>query len=132
MLSLTVNILIVIVNICFNGKYIYLCSMKENAITRSMANPEIIMELGRRFKEYRLASRLTQKEAAERAGISLITLRQFENGKAFNINMGNFLALLRVVDCLEQINEILPEIPVSAYVMEQLINKKPKRIRHGK
>lgn len=132
MLSLIVNILIVIVNICFNGKYIYLCSMKENAITRSMANPEIIMELGRRFKEYRLASRLTQKEAAERAGISLITLRQFENGKAFNINMGNFLALLRVVDCLEQINEILPEIPVSAYVMEQLINKKPKRIRHGK
>ena len=40
-----------------------------------MANPEIIVELGRRFKEYRLTYRLTQKEAAEKAGVSLITLR---------------------------------------------------------
>ena len=53
-----------------------------------MANPEIIVELGRRFKEYRLTYRLTQKEAAEKAGVSLITLRQFENGKAYNINKG--------------------------------------------
>jgi len=55
-----------------------------------------------------------------------------EKGKAYNINMGNFLALLRVVDCLEQMDDLLPEIPVSAYTMEQIMNKKPKRIRHGK
>lgn len=97
-----------------------------------MSNPEIIMELGRRFKEYRLANRLTQKEVAERANVSLITLRQFENGKAYNINMSNFLALLRVVNNLEQINELLPEIPVSAYVMEKIVNKKIKRVRHEK
>lgn len=103
-----------------------------NSITSSMSNPEIIMELGKRFKEYRLTHRLTQKEAAEKAGVSLITLRLFENGKAYNINMGNFLALLRVVDCLDQTNELLPEIPTSAYIMEQIINKKPKRVRHGK
>ena len=66
--------------------------MTTNHITQAMANPEIIVELGRRFKEYRLTYRLTQKEAAEKAGVSLITLRQFENGKAYNINMGNFLA----------------------------------------
>ena len=99
---------------------------------QAMANPEIIVELGRRFKEYRLTYRLTQKEAAEKAGVSLITLRQFENGKAYNINMGNFLALLRVVDCLEQMDDLMPEIPVSAYTMERIMNKKPKRIRHGK
>lgn len=97
-----------------------------------MSNPEIIAELGRRFKEYRLTGRLTQKEAAEKAGVSLITLRQFENGKIYNINMGNFLALLRVVDCLEQIDQLLPEIPVSAYALEQSMNKKSKRVRHGK
>lgn len=106
--------------------------MKMNSIDPSMSNSEIIMELGRRFKEYRLTNRLTQKEAAERAGVSLITLRQFENGKAYNINMGNFLGLLRVVDCLDQIDELLPEIPTSAYVLEKMMNKKPKRIRHGK
>ena len=92
--------------------------MTTNHITQAMANPEIIVELGRRF--------------AEKAGVSLITLRQFENGKAYNINMGNFLALLRVVDCLEQMDDLMPEIPVSAYTMERIMNKKPKRIRHGK
>ena len=97
-----------------------------------MSNSEIIMELGRRFKEYRLWYQLTQKEVAEKAGISLITVRQFENGKAYNITMGNFLALLRVLDCLEQVNGLLPEIPMSSYVMEQIIKKKPKRVRHAK
>ena len=56
--------------------------MTTNHITQAMANPEIIAELGRRFKEYRLTYRFTQKEAAEKAGVSLSTLRQFENGKA--------------------------------------------------
>ena len=97
-----------------------------------MANPEITAELVRRFKEYRLAYRFTRQEGAEKAGISLITLRQFESGKAYNINMGNFLALIRVVECLEQIDDLMPEIPVSAYTMERIMNKKPKRIRHGK
>ena len=97
-----------------------------------MSNPEIISELGRRFKEYRLSAMLTQKEAAKRAGVSLITLRQFENGRSYNINMGNFLAMLRVVGCLEQVDELLPEMPVSAYAIDRLMQKKPKRIRHGK
>ena len=66
--------------------------MATNHIIQAMANPEIITELGRRFKEYRLTYKLTQKEAADKAGVSLVTLRQFENGKAYNINMGNFLA----------------------------------------
>lgn len=102
-----------------------------NNIT-GMSNSEIIMELGRRFKEYRLSYQLTQKEVAEKAGISLITVRQFENGKAYNITMGNFLALLRVLDCLEQVNGLLPEIPISSYVMEKIMRKKPKRVRHAK
>ena len=103
-----------------------------NHITSAMSNPEIISALGQRFKEYRLANRLTQQEAAEKAGVSLITLRQFENGKAYNINMGNFLGLMRAVGCLEQVDELLPEIPISAYAMDRLLTNKPKRIRHGK
>ena len=106
--------------------------MATNNITTAMSNPEIISELGRRFKEYRLSAMLTQKEAAQRAGVSLITLRQFENGRSYNINMGNFLALLRVVGCLEQVDGLLPEMPVSAYAMDRLMQKNPKRIRHGK
>ena len=53
-----------------------------------MANPEVIADLVKRFKEYRLAYGPTRQEAAEKAGVSLITLRQFESGKAYNINKG--------------------------------------------
>ena len=71
------------------------------------------MQLGKRFKEYRLSCQLTQQEAANKAGISVVTLRQFENGKMYNITMNNFLGLLRAVDCLDHVEELLPEIPVS-------------------
>lgn len=98
----------------------------------ALSNSEIVKELGRRFKEYRLSCRLTQQEAADKAGMSIVTLRQFENGKAHNITMGNFLALLRSIDCLEQINELLPEIPVSPYALEQATKNKAKRVKHGK
>jgi toxin-antitoxin system, antitoxin component, xre family len=82
-----------------------------------MANPEVIADLVKRFKEYRLAYGPTRQEAAEKAGVSLFTLRLFENGKVYNIDMGNFLFLLRVVNCLEQMDGLLP-VPVSAYTME--------------
>ena len=50
-----------------------------------MANPEVIADLVKRFKEYRLAYGPTRQEAAEKAGVSLITLRLFENGKVYHI-----------------------------------------------
>lgn len=115
-----------------NHKYIYLCDMLNQNEIRAMSNAEIIMLLGRRFKEYRLSCRLTQQDVAEKAGMSIVTLRQFENGKACNITMSNFLGLLRAIDCLEQIQEVLPEIPISPYTLQQILKNKPKRVRHAK
>ena len=45
--------------------------IETSNITKAMSNPEIVMELGRRFKKYRLAGNLTQEEVAEKAGVSL-------------------------------------------------------------
>lgn len=97
-----------------------------------LSNAEIIRSLGTQYKTYRLRAELTQKEVAEKAGVSLITLRAFENGKAVNITMGNLLALLRVIEQLDGITEILPEIPISPYQLLKLQSKQKKRIRHGK
>ena len=99
---------------------------------QGLSNAEIIQSLGAQYKTYRLRVELTQKEVAEKAGVSLITLRAFENGKAVNITMGNLLALLRVIEQLEGITEILPEIPISPYQLLKLHSKQKKRIRHGK
>ena len=103
---------------------------KENI--HSLSNTEIIQSLGVQYKSYRLNANLTQKEVAEKAGVSLITLRAFETGKATNITMGNLLALLRAINNLECITEILPEIPISPYLLARLLKKQRKRVKHKK
>ncbi len=103
---------------------------KENI--HSLSNTEIIQSLGAQYKSYRLNANLTQKEVAEKAGVSLITLRAFETGKATNITMGNLLALLRAINNLECITEILPEIPISPYQLLKLQTKQRKRVKHGR
>ena len=103
---------------------------KENIY--SLSNAEIIQSLGAQFKAYRLNANMTQKEVADKAGVSLITLRSFETGKATNINMNNLLSLLRVINNLDGITEVLPEIPISPYLLLKLQSKQRKRAKHGK
>ena len=93
---------------------------------------EIVQALGVRFKEYRLSRRLTQKDVSEQTGISILTIRKFENGQAYNIQMSNFIALMRLLDRLDDIDNLLPEIPVSAYEVEKIMKNRPRRIRHAK
>lgn len=99
---------------------------------KSYTDAEIIQALGVRFKEYRISRRLTQKDVSVQTGISILTIRKFENGQAYNIQMSNFIALMRMLDRLDEIEMLLPEIPVSAYELEKIMKKKPRRIRHAK
>lgn len=95
-------------------------------------NSELIMELGGRFKEYRIACRMTQKDVAERAGISLFTIKAFETGRLNNITMNSFAAMLRAIGFLEEMEKLLPELPPTPDMMERLYKNKPMRIRNGK
>lgn len=104
-------------------KYIQFAKLTDSMIT---------VELGRRFKQYRIQYRMTQQEVAAKTGIGIATLRNFENGRLMNINLNNFLALMRVIDRIEEMQDVLPEIPLSAYEMEKLIKKKVKRVKHGR
>ena len=79
-----------------------------------------------------MKAQLTQEELAVKAGISVLTLKKFENAKTANINMQSFLAILRALQQLECIGNILPELPVPPSVLRQYQKKTPKRIRHGK
>lgn len=96
------------------------------------SNSELIMELGNRFKEYRLACRMTQKEVSEKAGISLFTVKTFESGRAYNITMGSFISMLRAISFLEEIEKLLPQIPPTPEMIELMNKNMPKRIRNGK
>lgn len=110
----------------------YLCCMDEFKNIKRMPVADIVLALGRRFKEYRIASQMTQEEVSAKSGVSLPTIKRFELGLTYNITMGNFIALLKAIDYAEGLAEILPELPMSPYTLAKIEQKKPKRVRHGK
>ena len=97
----------------------------------TFSNAELVSMLGRRFKDYRIRCRLTQKELAEITGVSVPTIRNFENGKSYNVSLHVLLSLMRAVGQLEQIESVLPELPVSPKDIYEK-KKTPKRVKHGK
>jgi transcriptional regulator with XRE-family HTH domain len=85
--------------------------MQED-VTEKSGN-EMIKELGKRYKTYRKRMGYTQKDIANRSGLSIFTISTFENGTFTGITMASFIKLLRAMDMLEEIDKLLPEPPVS-------------------
>ena len=92
---------------------------------------ELVRLLGSRFKDYRLRANMTQKEVAEMAGLSMMTIHRFENGTVKNISLGTFLLLLKAVGSINDLNELMPEQPESPYLYNDK-QKKAQRVRHKK
>lgn len=90
----------------------------------------IIKELGLRFKGYRVEMDLTQKELSDKTGVSVQTIRRFETGSAMSLGFANFIELLRAVGLIDNLDETLPELPISAAVLASLDSKKKQRVRH--
>ena len=93
------------------------------------STPELVRLLGARFKEYRMRCNLTQKEVAELSGIGLTTIHKFDSGNAGNISLYTFILLLKVVGQINALDDVLPELPESPYLMRKS-EKKAQRIRH--
>lgn len=94
----------------------YICSMSNNDILAlyGLSNHQIAAELGVRFRRYRTQLGLTRKDISEQSGISAITIARFESGSS-SISLGNLLALLRCIQRLEAIEELIPDLPDSLY-----------------
>ena len=93
------------------------------------STPELVRLLGNRFKDYRMQCNLTQKEVAEQSGIGLTTIHKFENGIAGNLSLLTFILLLKVVGQINALNNLLPELPESPYLIRKE-ERKAQRIRH--
>ena len=96
----------------------------------SLSNAVIVVEIGKRLKEYRLKRRLSQQELAGRAGVSLFTVAKIEAGKPVSISM--LLPVMRVLRLLDNLELLLPEIGISPIEMLKLKGKTPRRIRAKK
>lgn len=88
--------------------------------------------LGERFRSYRMASMQTQEEVAYKAGVTVQTVRRFESGKSSNITMISLVALMKSIGMSGNLNHLLPEIPLSPYLINEIKGKEKKRIRHKK
>ena len=94
-------------------------------------NQDFIMLLSQRLKEYRLAARISQKEMAEKSGVSLTTISHLEQGVNQNITLNNFISLLRAVGMEQRLNDLLPELPMPPMALKQINKYIPKRVRRN-
>ena len=64
---------------------------------KSLATPDVIRNLGMRFRDYRLRLRMTRKEVSEAASIGMTTLYRFESGNMTDISFSTLLRLLKAI-----------------------------------
>lgn len=98
--------------------------------TKSMTTPDVIRNLGLRFRDYRLRLRMTRKEVSEAASIGMTTLYKFESGNMTDISFSTLIKLLRVIGLGETWESLLPELPESPYMYDDN-DKKAQRVRHS-
>ena len=99
-------------------------------VWNDLSNAAILAETGKRLKEYRLRSRLTQQQLAEQAGISIFTVAQIEKGKSVSFDL--LLTVLRVLRLLDNMELLLPASGISPIELLKLKGKTPKRVRTPK
>jgi putative transcriptional regulator len=75
----------------------------------SLTDQEILSELGSRVRGIRLRKNLTQQETAAATLLSLNTIKALEVGKG---KLATFVAVLRELGALDQLDSLLPESTV--------------------
>lgn len=98
---------------------------------KSLATPDVIRNLGMRFRDYRMRMQMTRKEISEAAAIGMTTLYKFESGNMTDISFDTLLRLLRAIGLYENWNVLLPELPESPYLYDDK-DRKRQRVRKSK
>lgn len=98
---------------------------------KSLATPDVVRNLGMRFRDYRMRMQMTRKEISEAAAIGMTTLYKFESGNMTDISFDTLLRLLRAIGLNENWNALLPELPESPYLYDDK-DRKRQRVRKSK
>lgn len=93
----------------------------------SYTAPEIVTQLGEQYRKYRMLLGMTQKEVAEKAGLSVMTLQKFESGTSRDVSLTTVIRLWRVIGQLDNMKELLPEIPDSPYINKTIESKRVRK-----
>jgi putative transcriptional regulator len=90
----------------------------------TMSSSAICKEIGQRLKRARLNANRTQKEVADRAGLSVTAVQSVERGDA---RMESVVLVLMALDMVEQISNFVPEQEISPLQLVKLQGKKRQR-----
>ena len=99
--------------------------MTKNEMT-SITDNALAENVGHRLAALRIRRGLRQQDLAVACGLSQSTIKNLEKGKGTLLNM---IALMRGLDALEAINDMLPEPSVSPMKMLVRGKKPQKRVR---
>ncbi|RON58773.1 helix-turn-helix domain-containing protein [Pseudomonas frederiksbergensis] len=85
----------------------------------------LLTELGERLKLARLRRRLTAKMVAERAGMSVMTLRSLESGGA-GVTMGAYLSVMQVLSLEQDLNKIAESDEMGRRLQDAQLSRAPR------
>lgn len=91
------------------------------------SDADIIQELCEKLKDIRLSCCLSQQEFATQCGVSVITIKRIESGKANDITMGTLLKIMRTSGTLEGVVDLLPDLPASPYLINEKTGQRIQR-----
>ncbi|MGD9159944.1 MAG: helix-turn-helix transcriptional regulator [Desulfobacteraceae bacterium] len=92
--------------------------------TMGATNKTVAFDIGRRLKNLRLSKNYSQKEIAERSGLSL---KAIQNAKKGDSKLLTYIKILRALNSLASLESFIPEITISPLELARMEGK--KRIR---
>jgi len=92
---------------------------------KKMSDQNIIREIGARLRRIRLNLNITQAQLADRCSLSQRVIVKAENGGT--VTLATFIAMLRGLESLEQLDSFFPEPEISPMQLARLKGRQRQR-----
>lgn len=80
------------------------------------SDEEIMSAIMSRLQNIRKNCCCSQKEYAELTGLSIATIKRIDSGKMNNITLDTIIKLLRTINALDNLSNLVPDIPTSPFI----------------
>lgn len=75
---------------------------------QELTSQAILSQLAERVKKYRIDMNLSQAEFSQKAGISLRSISNFENGS--DVKFSNFIKILKALEIADNLEILVPDV----------------------